>query len=178
MRRRDVIIYLGLLLFGNQRSFGENENQKVLRAKWQSFLNPSEGKPVAVSPRASLSNAEWKKILPEAAYKVLFEEHTEPRFSSPLNTEKRRGIYHCRACDLALFTSEMKYDSKTGWPSFFTCIYDHIGTKMDFKIIIPRTEYHCKKCGGHQGHVFQDGPPPTHERWCNNGVSLLFKEST
>ena len=177
MKRRSVIIYLGLTLLMAQRSLGKNSGQSDPDTDWKNFLNPSNGEPIRVFPKISLSSAEWKKKLPELQYKILFEEHTEPRFSSPLNNEKRRGLYHCRACGLALFTSQMKYDSKTGWPSFFTSIPGHLGTKKDFRLFIPRTEYHCNKCGGHQGHVFQDGPAPTYERWCNNGLSLVFKES-
>ena len=119
-------------------------------------------------------DAEWKKILTPEQYHVLRQEGTEPPFSSPLNDEKRKGQYLCAGCELPLFTSEMKYDSGTGWPSFFTCIEGHLKTKRDFKLIIPRTEYHCIRCGGHQGHVFKDGPPPTGQRWCNNGVALKF----
>jgi peptide-methionine (R)-S-oxide reductase len=120
------------------------------------------------------SNAEWKKILTPEQYYVLREEGTERPFSSPLNNEKRKGLYVCAGCGLPLFTSEMKFDSGTGWPSFFTSIEGHLETKRDFKLIFPRTEYHCARCGGHQGHVFDDGPPPTGQRWCNNGVALKF----
>lgn len=120
------------------------------------------------------SNAEWKKILTPEQYHVLRQEGTEPPFSSPLNDEKRKGQYLCAGCELPLFISEMKYDSGTGWPSFYTCIEGHLETKRDFRLIIPRTEYHCIRCGGHQGHVFKDGPPPTGQRWCNNGVALKF----
>jgi len=105
---------------------------------------------------------------------VLREEDTERPGSSPLNSEKRDGIYACAGCDLPLFSSAMKYDSGTGWPSFFTTIPDAFATRTDYKIILPRTEYHCARCGGHHGHVFKDGPPPTGQRWCNNGVALKF----
>lgn len=119
-------------------------------------------------------NAEWKKILTPEQYAVLREEATERPFTSPLNNEKREGTYVCAGCELPLFTSDMKYDSGTGWPSFFTSLEGHLGTKRDFKLIYPRTEYHCARCEGHQGHVFNDGPPPTGQRWCNNGVALKF----
>ena len=117
---------------------------------------------------------EWRKILTPAQYHVLREEGTEPARSSPLDKEYRKGIYLCAGCDLELFTSEMKYDSGTGWPSFFDTIAGHVETKLDFKLIFPRTEYHCARCGGHQGHVFDDGPEPTGKRWCNNGLALKF----
>ena len=120
------------------------------------------------------SDEEWLEILTPAQFNILREEGTEPPFSSPLNREKRQGTYVCAGCQLALFTSEMKYDSGTGWPSFFTSIEGHLEKKLDFKLIIPRTEYHCARCGGHQGHVFNDGPRPTGQRWCNNGLALEF----
>lgn len=117
---------------------------------------------------------EWKKLLSPQAYKVLFEEGTERPFTSPLNEEKRKGTFLCAACNLPLFESSAKYDSGTGWPSFFQSIQGHTGSSTDYKLIYPRTEYHCVRCGGHQGHVFNDGPPPTGQRWCNNGVALSF----
>jgi peptide-methionine (R)-S-oxide reductase len=118
---------------------------------------------------------EWRKLLSPAEYAILFEEDTEPRNSSPLNREKRKGTFICAACYLPLFSSEAKYDSGTGWPSFWQPIDEkHIATRLDFKLIIPRTEYHCARCGGHQGHVFKDGPEPTGLRYCNNGLALNF----
>jgi peptide-methionine (R)-S-oxide reductase len=116
----------------------------------------------------------WRKLLSPEAFRVLFDEDTEPPGSSLLNNETRDGTYICAACYLPLFESAFKYDSGTGWPSFTQPIEQHVGTKRDFKIIIPRTEYHCVRCGGHQGHVFKDGPPPRRERWCNNGLALRF----
>jgi len=117
---------------------------------------------------------EWKKILTPEQFQVLRKDGTERAGTSPLNNEKRKGTYQCVACDLPLFSSEMKFDSGTGWPSFFTTLPGAFETKTDFKIIYPRTEYHCARCGGHHGHVFKDGPKPTGERWCNNGVCLKF----
>jgi peptide-methionine (R)-S-oxide reductase len=120
------------------------------------------------------SKAEWRKLLPPEAYSVLFEERTEPPFSSPLDKEKRRGTFVCAACYLPLFSSNAKFDSRTGWPSFYEPIGGRMGTKRDYWLVLPRTEYHCIRCGGHQGHVFNDGPPPTGQRWCNNGLALKF----
>jgi peptide-methionine (R)-S-oxide reductase len=117
---------------------------------------------------------EWRNLLPAQAYAVLFEEATERPGSSPLNHEKRKGTFVCAACYLPLFESEAKFESGTGWPSFFRPIPDHIESKTDYKLIFPRTEYHCARCGGHQGHMFDDGPPPTGQRWCNNCVALVF----
>lgn len=120
------------------------------------------------------SDAEWKRLLTTAQYHILRKEGTEPAFSSTLNAEKRKGTYVCAACELPLFTSAMKYDSGTGWPSFTTTLPGAVETKLDFKLFIPRTEYHCARCGGHQGHVFNDGPKPSGQRWCNNGLALKF----
>ncbi len=125
-------------------------------------------------PPIDKTPAEWRKLLDGAQYRVLFEEGTERPWTSPLNDEKRDGTYICAACFLPLFESATKFDSGTGWPSFYAAIDGSVGTKRDWKLILPRTEYHCARCGGHQGHVFNDGPPPTGQRWCNNGVALRF----
>ncbi len=130
----------------------------------------------AVSPISPLNkpHAEWRKLLSPRAYQILFEEATERPESSNLVYEDRKGTFICAACYLPLFDSAHKYESWTGWPSFTQPISGHIATKLDFKLIKPRTEYHCVRCGGHQGHVFKDGPPPRGERWCNNGYALNF----
>ncbi len=120
------------------------------------------------------TKAYWAEHLSPEAYRVLFEEATEYAGSSPLNREKRDGSFVCAACGTPLFDSSAKYDSGTGWPSFWQALPDAVGTKTDHKLLMPRTEYHCAKCGGHQGHVFEDGPRPTGLRYCNNGVALRF----
>ena len=124
--------------------------------------------------KLELSKDEWKKRLPPERFAVLREEATERAGSSPLNDEKRNGHYACAGCDLPIFLSSTKYESGTGWPSFFDTIPGRVGTKTDFKLIFPRKEYHCARCGGHQGHVFDDGPKPTGLRYCNNGLALKF----
>ena len=120
------------------------------------------------------SKKDWKSLLPGDRYAILFEEDTERAGSSPLNNEKRPGTFVCAACSLPLFDASKKFDSGTGWPSFFDPIPGHIDTSTDFKLLYPRKEYHCVRCGGHQGHVFDDGPPPTGLRYCNNGLALEF----
>ncbi len=141
----------------------------------QAELGAAPADPYSDSEWRRLSEAEWRERLSPEAFRVLRKEGTERAFTSPLDTENRRGVYHCAGCDLPLFTHEMKFDSGTGWPSFFTHIDGAMKTKPDYKMIIPRTEYHCARCLGHQGHVFGDGPPPTGQRWCNNGVALTFR---
>lgn len=117
---------------------------------------------------------QWRELLTPDQFRILRREGTERAFTSPLHDEKRKGTYTCAGCGLELFTSEMKYDSGTGWPSFNDAISGHLETKTDYKLLYPRSEYHCARCGGHQGHVFGDGPPPNGKRYCNNGLALKF----
>lgn len=131
----------------------------------------------ARSPFRTVSDAEWRRRLGESSWRVLRHENTEHPFTSRLNDEHRRGVFHCKGCDLALFRSEWKYDSGTGWPSFHTAIRENLGVKRDLALGFPRTEYHCARCLGHQGHLFDDGPRPTGKRYCNNGVALTFKSA-
>ncbi len=124
--------------------------------------------------KLDLSDAEWRERLTPQQYDILREEGTERPGSSELLHEKRDGSYVCAGCDHPLFDASMKYDSGTGWPSFYTTLPNAFETKKDFKLIWPRTEYHCARCGGHHGHVFDDGPKPTGLRYCNNGLALKF----
>lgn len=144
-----------------------------IRRNWQALLPKGSQVPSPSEPLAK-AREEWQRSLTPMQFNVLREEGTERPFSSPLNDEKRPGIFACAGCGLPLFTSRMKFESGTGWPSFITSIPGHLASKRDTKMFIPRTEYHCVRCGGHQGHVFDDGPQPTGERWCNNGVALKF----
>ncbi|MGH7431626.1 MAG: peptide-methionine (R)-S-oxide reductase MsrB [Candidatus Methylomirabilales bacterium] len=183
MKRREFLSFLAafpLVMSKAERARSEppvdaggGESLERIRRNWQSLLAQGADMPLSTEP-IQKSTAEWKRILSDAQFRVLRGEGTERPFSSPLNDEKRPGVYVCAGCALPLFTSQMKFDSGTGWPSFFTHIPGHVGTKWDFSLVLPRTEYHCVRCRGHQGHVFNDGPPPTRERWCNNGVALRF----
>ncbi|MBF0184085.1 MAG: peptide-methionine (R)-S-oxide reductase MsrB [Magnetococcales bacterium] len=121
-----------------------------------------------------VNDAEWQHCLTPEQYRVLRQEGTERPGSSPFNREKRAGIYHCAGCGQALFDAATKYESGSGWPSFFAALPESVASKTDYHLLVPRTEYHCARCGGHQGHVFPDGPQPTGLRYCNNGVALRF----
>jgi peptide-methionine (R)-S-oxide reductase len=144
-----------------------------LQRNWKMLLAGDARVATSAAP-VTKPDAEWRKELDPAAYDVLRHEGTEHPFTSPLNDEHRPGVFACAGCALPLFTSAMKFDSGTGWPSFFTTIPGVFVTKTDHKLIVPRSEYHCVKCGGHHGHVFDDGPAPTGLRYCNNGVALRF----
>lgn len=166
---------LGSTIFSvfGEPAFKKSKTALAIKQQWSEFLPEGYSDSLVLTP-ITLSEQEWQQRLSSAAFKVLRKEKTERPGSSTLNEQHSKGIYACEGCDLPLFTSAMKFESGTGWPSFFTHIPGHLGTKKDFKMIWPRTEYHCIRCGGHQGHVFDDGPKPTGQRWCNNGVALKF----
>ena len=144
-----------------------------LQQKWKLLLASNAKVATDASPVVK-SDDEWRRTLDPAAYTVLRHEGSERPFTSPLNDEHRAGVFACAGCALPLFTSAMKFDSGTGWPSYFTTIPGVFATKTDHQLMLPRTEYHCAKCGGHHGHIFDDGPAPTGLRYCNNGVALRF----
>jgi peptide-methionine (R)-S-oxide reductase len=142
------------------------------------FFGPPWVSQAAESFEVSHSDAEWRGLLTGAQYAVLRQEATERPFSSPLDHEERPGTFACAGCDLPLFSSKTKYDSRTGWPSFWQPLDDAIGTSEDTFLAMKRTEVHCRRCGGHLGHVFNDGPRPTGLRYCMNGVAMTFKPAS
>ena len=183
MKRRRILQALAalpLLAAGSRIAAAaatKTDSLASIQQNWKMLL--AKGADVAESTAPiQKTEAEWKASLANDQFFVLRKESTERPFTSPLNAEKRAGVFVCAGCTLPLFTSQMKFESGTGWPSFFTSIPGHLATKQDFQMIVPRTEYHCVRCGGHQGHVFDDGPPPTGQRWCNNGVALKFIPAT
>lgn len=153
MQRRDL--FLGALALGSLGALGAPRR-------------------AAAAFEVTRSEAEWRAMLSDLEYRVMREEGTERAGSSPLDKIYDPGLYHCRGCDLALYSSEAKYDSGTGWPSFYEALPGAIGTKPDRILLVVRTECHCRRCGSHLGHIFDDGPPPTGKRHCINGVSLVF----
>src|SRR5687767_8256033 len=174
MRRRTFLLGLAAAPFAARAAAPAGmKDIEELQKSWRTFL-PAGATVPSPNEALKLSKEEWKKRLPADAYRVLRDEGTERAGTSPLNDEKRAGVFACAGCGLPVFTSAMKYESGTGWPSFFTTIPGAFETKKDFYLTYPRTEYHCKRCGGHHGHVFDDGPPPTNQRWCNNGAALKF----
>ena len=178
MRRRDLLIIfsaapLAFARVGRAWGAGGTASIAELQQNWKQLL-PARADVAQTADPLVLSDDEWRARLTPEQFSVLRHEGTERPFTSALNSEKRPGVFVCAGCTLPLFTSQMKFESGTGWPSFFTLIPDRLATKQDLKLIYPRTEYHCVRCGGHQGHVFDDGPRPTGLRYCNNGVALKF----
>lgn len=162
MQRREFITYLtgsGLMLATGNKLLADDAFDNIPKPSVKKLERSAEY---------------WRDKVSEDAHYILFEEGTERAFTSPLNDLKEEGTFVCAACNLPLFDSKTKYDSGTGWPSFYTSFKGHVGTKLDLKLFWPRTEYHCARCGGHQGHVFDDGPKPTGLRYCNNGLALKF----
>lgn len=173
MQRRTLLLASAAGLFG-AASWLKANNEETAKTKTMNNNDlQTEARPKKIEPW-NLSKEQWAERLDESSFYVLRQEGTERPFTSHLNDEKRDGTFVCAGCGLALFESNKKYDSGTGWPSFFDTIEGHIGTKRDFKLLLPRTEYHCARCEGHQGHVFNDGPKPTGLRYCNNGVAIKF----
>ncbi len=141
----------------------------------RNLFAPGRAHNAAETFKVAKSEAEWKHSLTPEQFRVLRKHGTERPYSSALNNEHRRGVFTCAGCDLPLFRSETKFDSGTGWPSFFAPMDDAVRTSSDYSLVFPRTEVHCRRCGGHLGHAFDDGPKPTGKRYCMNGVALKFE---
>ena len=177
MRRRGFLMTLPAITLGGAlarpgvaaAAVGAKSINEI-QQNWARLLPPGADVATSTAP-ITKTEAEWKQLLTPAQFYVLRQEGTERAFTSPLDAEKRPGVFVCAGCALPLFSSQMKFDSGTGWPSFFTLIPGSLTTKDDFQLVLPRTEYHCVRCAGHQGHVFDDGPQPTGLRYCNNGVA-------
>ena len=169
MTRRQLMGFLSSLGLASQAGANPTANTTA-----QAAANTGKAGAALGPEPLRLTEAQWRERLDAAQFRVLRQEGTERAGSSPLNHEKRAGTYHCAGCELPLFSSAAKYDSGTGWPSFHTPLPGALGTKTDYKLLMPRTEYHCARCEGHQGHVFPDGPKPSGKRYCNNGVALRF----
>jgi len=165
----------------NRRTFGLAGAATALVAGWAVFRggttadSASAGDANAKTFEITKTEDEWRKILTKEQFAVLRKHKTEYPFTSPLNKIHEDGTFHCAGCDLALFSSKTKFESGTGWPSFWAPLENAVGTKTDYLIGFPRTEVHCRRCGGHLGHVFNDGPPPTRKRYCMNGIAMTFK---
>ncbi len=159
MNRRTLIGATGATLFGGFALFGAKNSSHARTGNFE----------------VRLSEADWKKRLTPQQYSVLRQENTERAGSSPLNKEKRRGTYVCAGCGLPVYSSTTKFESGTGWPSFYAPLRNAVGTKEDNTLFMKRTEVHCRRCGGHLGHVFDDGPKPTGLRYCMNGVAMKFR---
>jgi len=176
MERRTLLKALALAFMARQAHAAPPKTMKdveALQKDWKNFLPTGAVVPSPTEP-VKLSKDEWRKKLPGQSYKVLREESTEMAGTSPLNNEKRAGIFACAGCDLPLFSSETKYESGTGWPSFWKPLDNAIGETKDTTFGMARTEVHCRRCGGHMGHVFDDGPKPTGLRYCIDGFGLVF----
>lgn len=174
-----ALLSVPLWFSANRSDAGDGRGNKTqmledIQGNWRNLL-PEGYETVSADDKVDLTADEWRERLDDRlAFDVLRREATERAGTSKLNYEKRDGVFLCAGCDAPLFTSRMKYESGTGWPSFFATVPGAFETKRDFLLMVPRTEYHCARCGGHHGHVFSDGPAPTGKRWCNNGVALRF----
>jgi peptide-methionine (R)-S-oxide reductase len=165
MNRRTFLFASGLAVTGLAAAFGFRRMNAVGEANAETF-------------EVTKTEAEWRASLSDAQFAVLRTEGTERPGSSPLLEEKRKGLFHCAGCDLPVYSSETKYESGTGWPSFWDSLPNAVGTREDNSLFMKRTECHCRRCGGHFGHIFDDGPPPTGMRHCINGLALTFKPAT